>query len=442
MDGSIKRKALEDLCRWKDKERRKPLIIQGARQVGKTHLMREFGRMAFKNTVYVNFDDSRGVQDLFAPNLDTKRIITSLEYEQHQKINPADTLIIFDEIQECNRALVSLKYFCENAPQYHIVAAGSFLGVAMHEGNSFPVGKVNMMTLYPLSFAEFLSALGEDGLAEAADRADFPVIAGFKNRFIELLKYYFFVGGMPEAVRSFSQDRNLEDVREIQNAIASNYAADFSKHIHAADIPKVKMLWESVPAQLAKEKKKFVYSDMRQGARSRDYENALNWLVSSGLVYQVNRVSLPNLPLISYKEREHFKLYMLDVGLLSAKAGLDIKTLLKPNADVFNHFRGALTEQFVLQEFKALDDSTPIFYWTNNKNSSEIDFVIQKWDEVIPVEVKSSINLKAKSLAAYMSAWKPRAAIRVSMADYARHDHLFDIPLYLAGKFERLLARV
>ena len=417
--------------------KRSPLVIQGARQVGKTWLMKEFGRSFFSATVYINFDDMREFHELFTPDLNVKRIIASIEQLTHIKISAENTLIIFDEIQECNRALVSLKYFRENAPEYHVVAAGSFLGVAAHEGNSFPVGKVEIKTLYPLTFFEFLNAAGEGGLVEAALKQDYAYIQGVKNRYIELLKHYYFTGGMPEAVLAFAENRNLERVREIQQAIVSSYSADFSKHISPTDIPKVQMLWNSIPAQLAKEKKKFIYADVKQGARAREYENALAWLVKSGLVYQVTRVSLPGLPLISYQQREHFKLYMLDIGLLAAKTNLGIAALLAPDASLFRHFNGALSEQYVLQELKALDDYLPVFYWTNEKNTSEIDFIIQKWDSVIPLEVKAATNLKAKSLTSFMQIHKPQRAIRASLADFRQHGNLYEIPLYLMGSLYR-----
>jgi predicted AAA+ superfamily ATPase len=415
------------------------LIIQGARQVGKTWLMRDFATSFYKKTVYLNFDDMRELHELFMPNLNIRRIITSLGHIANTKIEPENTLIIFDEIQECNRALASLKYFCENAPEYHIIAAGSFLGVSLHEGNTFPVGKVEIKTLYPLTFFEFLEAAGEGGLVQAATRQDFAYIEGLRSRYISLLKYYFFTGGMPEAVLAFANNRNLEQVREIQRAIVKSYSADFSKHIGHSDIPKVNLIWNSLPAQIAREKKKFIYSDLKPGARAREYENALTWLVKSGLAYQINRVNLPGLPLISYQEREHFKLYMLDVGLLAAKTELDIKTLLAPDTSLFNHFKGALTEQYVLQELKALDGDLPVFYWTNAKNNYEIDFIIQKWDTVIPLEVKAETNLKSKSLKSYIEINSSTKAIRTSLADYKQHGVMHEIPLYLLGELFRMV---
>jgi predicted AAA+ superfamily ATPase len=437
----MQRDALQNLMAWKDKTDRKPLIIQGARQVGKTWLMMESGRRAFENTVYLNFDSNRRAHELFQPDLDTARIIAGIELEFHTKINAETTLIIFDEIQECNRALVSLKYFCEDAPQYHITAAGSFLGVAMHSGSSFPVGKVNLLTLYPLSFAEFLAATGEDGYAKALSSRDFSLIAGLAGKMIEFLKKYFFIGGMPEAVLSYTSHEDYDAVREIQLVIAANYNADFSKHIHASDIPKARLIWESIPAQLARENKKFLYRDVKSGARSREYENALNWLVNSGLVYQVYRANFPGLPLASYRERDHFKLYMLDLGLLSAKSGLDIRTLLGSDTSLFTHFKGALAEQYVFQELKALDKQMPLYYWTNSKNTSEIDFLIQWQERVIPLEVKSGFNLKAKSLKAFIESFNPPAAIRSSLAPFKQTGSLFEIPLYLIGQCADIIAR-
>jgi predicted AAA+ superfamily ATPase len=434
----MRRTFIDALVRWKNKAHRKPLLLYGARQVGKTWMMKEFGRACYLNTVYVSFDLSPRPAEIFEPDLDPRRILAALSAEYHQEILPGKTLVILDEIQECGRALNSLKYFCEDAPEYHVIGAGSFLGVVTHEKTSFPVGKVDMLTMYPMTFSEFLDALGEEKITGIIARRDWPLIASLRSRLVELLKYYFYVGGMPEAVAAFAENRNPETVREIQLEIVRSYSADFSKHINASDIPKAGIIWNSVPSQLAKEKKKFVYNDMKSGARAREYENALNWLVSSGLVYKVSRVTLPNLPLISYEDKDCFKLYMLDLGLLGAKANLDIKALFEPNAEIFNHFKGALTEQYVLQELKALGDDTPVFYWTNARNTSEIDFILQKWNEVIPLEVKASVNLKAKSLAAYIASFEPRIALRASLAEYARHDRILELPLYLVGQYREL----
>jgi predicted AAA+ superfamily ATPase len=434
----MKRLALQKLIEWKNTPNRKPLIIQGARQIGKTWLMREFGKLEYKNTVYISFENNEVMQKLFSIDMDIKRIIKEIEFLQEIQINANDTLIIFDEIQDCNNALVSLKYFCENAPQYNIIAAGSFLGVALHEGYSFPVGKVDVMTLYPLSFYEFLDALGQRQLCELLNNPDTALITILKNKFIENLRYYFYVGGMPEAVLSFSNDRNTQKVREIQKTILSGVEKDFSKHIAAASIPKISSLWDSIPDQLSKEKKKFVYSDIKSGARAREYEDALTWLIKYGIVYKVSRVSRPNMPLSAYKERAAFKLYMLDVGLLCAMVNLPAESLFVAEYEIFNHFKGAICEQFVLQELQFMKDF-PIFYWGNDNGTSEVDFIIQYKNEIIPIEVKSSTNLKSKSLKVYMETYKPNISIRASLADCKKNAQTFEIPLYLIEIFMKII---
>ncbi|MDR1926536.1 MAG: ATP-binding protein [Endomicrobium sp.] len=435
----MKRKAMKDLINWKNSSRRKPLLIYGARQVGKTWLMQNFGKQEYQNTIYINFENNKPIKEIFSKDLDTERLIKNIELATSKKISCENTLIIFDEIQECNNALVSLKYFCDNAPEYHIVAAGSFLGVAMQQGNSFPVGKVDMLTLYPLTFFEFLTALDEERFVKLIKDKDYQTILSFKSKFIERLKQYFYIGGMPEAVSAYKNNEDLAEVRQIQHTILTAYRSDFSKHINLHDIPKVGMIWNSIPVHLAKEKKKFMYKDIRHGARAREYENALQWLFNSNLIYKVNCVSLPNLPLISYQVREHFKVYMLDIGLLSAMAELDLKAYIDPNDKVFTHFKGGLTEQFVLQELRASDTNLPIFYWVKEKGSWEVDFVIQKSNEIIPIEVKSSISLAAKSLKVYMETYKPKITVRSSLADYNVNNNLYDIPLYMIGVLEEIV---
>ncbi|MDR3244596.1 MAG: ATP-binding protein [Elusimicrobiota bacterium] len=436
----MQRHIMQELIKWKNKENHKPLVLYGARQVGKTWLAKTFGQEQYKNTVYINFDNNPTGQQLFSLDFDTKRIIEALEQEFKTKILPAETLLIFDEVQECNPALNSLKYFCENASQYHIVAAGSLLGIASHLGDSFPVGKVNSLTINPMTFKEFLIAIGYDKLANAIENLDYNFINGLKIRTIELLKQYFFVGGMPEAVLAFAQNQNYEEVRQIQNEILQNYAGDFSKHIASSDIPKVRLIWQSLPAQLAKDNNKFLYKELNKGARAREYENAIQWLVDSGLAMRVNRVSAANIPLISYMEREHFKLYMFDVGLLSAKAKLEIDSIMRPNNDIFIEFKGSLTEQFVLQELKAAENDIPVFYWTNDRNSSEIDFIIQKFGKIVPIEAKAQQNLRAKSLKAFMDKNLTQIALRTSLADYKKTENLYDIPLYMLSEIDKMIA--
>lgn len=416
------------LIAWKEKGSRKPLIIHGARQVGKTWLMKEFGKKYYAQTAYVNFESSKLLQSLFDENYNIARIITAIEIESGVKIDPTNTLIIFDEIQAAPGAITSLKYFCEEAPQYHIISAGSLLGVALHAHTSFPVGKVEFLNLYPLSFGEFLLAMNQRSLFDLLRSKDWSLIKSFKEKYIVLLREYYYVGGMPEAVSSFSQYKDFKEVRVIQKQILTSYEQDFSKHAPNEVIPRIRMLWHSIPAQLAKENKKFIYGAIRQGARAKEYEDALSWLIDCGLVYKVNRVTKPGLPLISYEELNAFKLFILDVGLLGAMGDLDVKTLLE-GTRIFEEFKGALTEQYVLEQFK-LQDDIKVAYWSSDTTNNEIDFLIQLANEVIPVEVKAEENLMAKSLRAYCQKYNPAIAIRTSMSDYRKEDWLVNIPLY------------
>ncbi|MDR1402055.1 MAG: ATP-binding protein [Puniceicoccales bacterium] len=436
----MKRIAMEGLLKWKNNPGRMPLIIEGARQVGKTWLMKEFGRMHYENAVYVNFDGDRKVKKLFEQDLNPARIVDELELQSGEKIRKESTLIIFDEIQECNRACVSLKYFCENAPEYHVISAGSLLGVAIHRDNSFPVGKVNSMHLYPLTFEEFMDALGEKRYQTLVEKKNYSSAYAIGDDLTEHLKRYYFVGGMPKAVKAFVDGENLSEIRQLQREIMENFEKDFSKHIDVPSIPKIGQVWDSVPSQLAKENKQFVYSEMKKGARGSHYESAFYWLKRVGMVYKVPRVEIPNLPLAAYKQ-DAFKVYMLDVGLLSARVGLTMQNLADPNPEMFNHFRGALTEQYVLQELKALPSNPEVCYWMNNrkKGTAEVDFLIQNDGEVIPIEAKSSTNLKAKSLKVYMNYYKPQTAIRTSLGAYGKHGNLWDIPLYLLGQLPHIL---
>ncbi|GHV86822.1 ATPase [Spirochaetia bacterium] len=433
------RKALQELIRWKDKPNRMPLLIEGARQVGKTWLMKEIGRQSFKKTVYLNFDLNPRVKEIFQNDINPRRIIAELEFMEGTKIDPVETLIIFDEIQECNRALLSLKYFCEEAPEYAIISAGSLLGVAIHQGNSFPVGKVETLKLYPLSFSEFLEALGEIRHKAGIEKGDFFAFHLIEADLITRLKQYYFIGGMPKAVLTYIETKDLYEVRSIQQDITGDFQRDFSKHINTSSIPKVGMIWESVPLQLAKEKRQFIYRDMKSGARSSQFEDAMYWLEQVGLIHKIHRVETAGLPLAAYKQ-EAFKLYLLDVGLLSAMAGLSAQNLADPNTDLFTHFRGALTEQFVLQELKTLESKPQIFYWENDRKNglAEVDFVIQKEGEIIPIEAKAALNLQAKSLKVFMEYYKPKTAVRTSLSRFNRNKNLYDIPLYLIGALDRV----
>ncbi|MDR3048397.1 MAG: ATP-binding protein [Elusimicrobiota bacterium] len=435
----MQRQAIDNLIKWKQESNRKPMLIFGMRQVGKTWLMRKFGEENFKNIVYINFDNEPDKKKIFEKDLNTARIIEALGFEAETKINPDDTLIIFDELQECPRAFTSLKYFCENAPQYHIVAAGSLLGVTQHQGTGFPVGKVDMMTLRPMTFLEFLDALDMKNFADLIRNKDFANIELFKDKFIEYLKKYFYVGGMPQAASVYKETQDLFEVRRVQETIIAAYYGDFSKHIPDKEIARVRLIWDCLPNQLAKENKRFLYSDMKDGSRGRNYEIALQWLLNAGLIYKINRVSLPNLPLIAYFQPNIFKLFIPDIGLLSSRARLDLKSYIDSDEKIFNHYKGALSEQFVLQELIATDANLPIYYWANDKNTAEIDFIIQYENGIIPIEVKSEDNVKSLSLKNYIRGFSPNTAIRSSLLNYKKNKEFFDIPLYMISEFRDII---
>ena len=420
--------AMKKLLRWKEKKNRKPLIIEGARQVGKTWLMKEFGASCYEHTVYINFDSNSRMADLFASDLNVERLIMGLELYAGHKIDPTNTLLIFDEVQEVPRALASLKYFCEDAPQYHIVCAGSLLGIALHEGTSFPVGKVDFLKLYPLSFREFLMATEKQQYAELLTKQDYEMITSFKSIYIDALKQYYYVGGMPEVVQSFADEKDFNEVRSIQKRILAAYEQDFSKHAPNEIVPKLRMVWNSIPSQLAKENKKFIYGLVREGGRAKDYETAIMWLTDCGLVHKVSRVNAPEIPLKAYEDLKAFKLFLVDIGLLSCMAGLRQATLLDGNG-AFVEFKGALTEQYVLQQLATLEDLS-IYYYTNPRGACEIDFVIDDGERVIPIEVKAEVNLQAKSLKTYREKYQPELSIRTSMADYRQDGGLLNLPLY------------
>lgn len=423
----MKRNALQQLCDWKKSSRRKPLIIRGARQVGKTWLMKEFGKKNFKNAVYINFDSNPEMAALFEGSLDVPRLISGLQIYAGEKIVPEKTLLIFDEVQEVPRALTSLKYFCEDAPEYAVISAGSLLGVALHQGTSFPVGKVDFLDLYPMGFTEFLEAAGHENLTELLRSRDWSMITAFKAKYIELLRYYYFIGGMPEAVQTFISENDLKAVRKIQNNILSAYEQDFSKHAPAETVSRIRMVWQSIPAQLAKENRRFVYGALRKGARARDFELAIQWLRDCGLVEQVIRVSKPAVPLPAYAD-EGFKMYVADVGLLGAMSGLDAGTLLQGNR-LFSEFKGALTEQYVAQQLRSELGIKP-FYWSAERATAEVDFIFQSGMELYPLEVKAEENLKAKSLKVYTDKYAPPLAIRTSMSDFRKENTLINLPLY------------
>ena len=428
--------AIEKLLKWKESKHRKPLIIEGARQVGKTWLMKEFGRLYYEDTVYINFDSNSRMSELFASDLDTSRLLIGLELYAGRKINPEHTLLIFDEVQEVPRALSSLKYFYENAPEYHIVCAGSLLGIALHEGTSFPVGNVDFLKLYPLSYREFLMAIGKEQYARLLEDKDYQMITSFKQTYIDALRYYYYVGGMPEAVQSFADDNDFNEVRNIQKRILAAYEQDFSKHAPIEIVPKIRMLWNSIPSQLAKENKKFIYGLIREGSRAKDYEAAIMWLSDCGLVHKISRVNAAGMPLKAYEDLKAFKLFVLDIGLLGCMSGLHQQTLLDGN-ELFVEFKGALTEQYVCQQLENLDDLA-IYYYTNDKGSCEVDFVVDTGEQIIPIEVKAEVNLRAKSLRVYHEKYNPKISVRTSMADYKKDDWLINLPLYAIDNIAEL----
>ncbi|MCC6447700.1 MAG: ATP-binding protein [Chitinophagaceae bacterium] len=432
----MKRNALTYLAHWKADKLRKPLLIKGARQVGKTWLMKSFGKTDFENVIYVNFEKDKLLQNLFEQDFDIQRILLALKIHSGITAVPEKTLLIFDEIQEAKGALTSLKYFSEDAPEYHIIGAGSLLGIALHQ-TSFPVGKIDFMELHPLSFGEFLQALGENELYALLQQNDWQMIHIFRERYTESLRQYYFTGGMPEAVYYFSMEKDFAGVRKIQDNILTAYQQDFSKHAPNEIVPRIRMLWNSVPSQLSKENKKFIYGLIKEGSRAKEYENALNWIEDYGLMLRVNRVTKPALPLKAYTDNKAFKLYISDVGLLGALAGLNEKVLLEGNR-LFTEFKGALTEQYVLQQLVAENNIRP-FYWSEEKSTGEIDFIIEHQNHIIPIEVKAEENLQAKSLKFFHQKYEPPVSIRTSLSDYRKESWLLNIPLYGIGQVNQVL---
>lgn len=422
----MNRHSIKELIRWKESRRRKPLIIEGARQVGKTWLVKEFARKYYDNLAYINFEEHIYMRNLFETDFDVRRIIPAIDAATHQTCKPGKTLIFLDEIQEATNGITSLKYFYENAPEYHIIAAGSLLGLELHKQTSFPVGKVQFMTLYPMSFLEFLDALGENALTGFIEKKDWDSINLFSAKFKDLLKQYYYVGGMPEAVLAFSETRDWREVREIQNEILESYDRDFSKHAPEDIVPRIRQLWNSLPAQLSKENRKFLYGVVREGARAREYEIALQWLFDGGMIHRVSNVSAPRLPLKSYEDKTSFKIFAVDIGLLGAMCELDSDTIVKGN-NIFTEFKGALTEQYVLQQLKLKHDP---YYWSKPNARQEIDFLLQIGSDIVPIEVKAEENLKAKSLRQFVLDNGTDTAYRTSMSNFREEEWMTNLPLY------------
>ena len=420
----MQREAMTRLIEWKNEPDHLPLIIRGARQVGKTWLMQEFGRNYFNKVAYINFENNSRMKTLFAGDFDITRILLGLEVETDMNISASDTLLIFDEIQEAPQALSSLKYFREKAPEYSILAAGSLLGVALHADTSFPVGKVDFIDLYPMNYLDFLAATGNVRLLDLLKSHNWDLIHTFRDKYIDLLRHYYFVGGMPEAVASFASN-GLKNVRQIQTRLLAAYEQDFSKHAPNNIVPRIRQLWNSIPAQLAQDNKKFIYSQVQEGARAREYDLAMQWLSDCGLIHQVNRVTKPNIPLSAYADPKAFKTFTLDVGLLAAQSDLSINAILEGDK-IFTEFKGALTEQYVYQQLASRQIKT--YYWYGA--SAELDFLIQQSAEIVPIEVKAEENLKAKSLRSFCEKFQPKYAIRTSMSNFRREAWLTNIPLY------------
>ena len=426
----MKRDIYNDLLEWKKSKRRKPLIINGARQVGKTHTLKHFGKHHYENTVYLNFERNEKLCTFFDQSLDPKHLIKVLSIYAETTISPGKTLIIFDEVQVCPKALNSLKYFCEETPEYHIAAAGSLLGVKTAQDGGFPVGKVNFLDLYPLSFFEFLAALGHEMARSHLEdlKGIEPLPDGIHDKLIDLLKLYFFIGGMPEAVFEYVKNENIQTVREIHHEILDAYEKDFAKHAPPNEVMRISTVWKQVHQQLAKENKKFVFSLIKQSARGREYETAIQWLLDAGLIVQSSLVETPKLPLSAYAKQNAFKIFLLDVGLLGAQSGLSPKTLLEKDL-LFTEFKGALTENFVANELRA-NSRKNLYYWTSN-GTAELDFLIDHDHDIIPIEVKAGESKRKRSLQVYDKKYSPNTLCRTSLRNLKKDGHLLNIPLYL-----------
>ena len=423
----MKRNILKELIKWKENHNRKPLILNGARQVGKTYIMQEFGRLYYKNVAYLNCDRNDTLRNIFAHNYDTTRIIRSISALTGIHIEPGETLIIFDEIQENPIILNSLKYFCENAPEYHIAVAGSLLGISLHSNVSFPVGKVDMLKMFPMTFDEFLMAIGQGQLVGLLRNEEKEIIDTLSLHLTDCLRQYYFVGGMPAAVKEYSESGNLQTVRAIQQQILFDYRRDFSKHAPNAEVPRINMVWDSIPAQLAKENRKFIYGAIKKGARASEFETAIQWLLDAGLVYRVHRATAPIMPLKFYEELSAFKLFMLDVGLIGAMTDTPAEAIIIGD-NIFREYKGAFTELFVYTQL--VTHNIPIYYFSSNDSRIEIDFLVQSGTRIIPIEVKAEVNVKSKSLRTYIDKHPTLKGMRISMLPHSDQGWMENVPLY------------
>lgn len=433
----MERTLIAELINWKEKPNRKPLVLKGVRQCGKTYLLKEFGKRYYEDIAYFNFEETGALNTVFEKDYDVQRIVLELGLFAGKSLKPENTLIILDEIQECGKALTAMKYFCENAPEYHIVCAGSLLGIALQKQLSFPVGKVDFLTLYPMSFSEFLRACGPENLADYLDqfKKGDPLPELIAERFSTFLRQYYITGGMPEVVCTWKQTHSMEEVERVQQAIINSYELDFAKHAPAKDFPKLTAIWRSIPEQLAKENTKFIFSHVKKGWRAKDLEDALEWLIAAGLVHKVCRIEKPFMPLSSYADDTAFKLYMSDIGILRKLSKLPYEVILDATPN-YREFKGSLTENFVLCELiKSVDDS--LYYWSSG-NTAEVDFVLQCASEIVPIEVKSERNVKARSLAEYRKKYSPKYAVKTSMRSETGGEEVLHIPLYLIAALKRI----
>ncbi|HAN10767.1 MAG TPA: ATPase [Clostridiales bacterium] len=430
---------MDSLIKWKESKNRKPLILKGVRQVGKTYLLKEFGKRYYKNVAYFNFEGNEGLMRRFDQDLDPKRIIEELGVITKQLITPEDTLIIFDEVQFCNKALTSLKYFYESTPEYHIACAGSLLGITLSKPLSFPVGKVDFLTLYPMNFYEFLRANNEDMLIEAIKKADKTekISSLYESKLVAYLKNYFIVGGMPEVVDTWIREKDIIKVEEVQSKILMAYELDFAKHAPTSDIPKLSLIWNAIPNQLAKENSKFIFGHVKPGARAKDLEDALEWLISAGMVYKVTKIEKPYMPLSAYEKLSSFKLYMHDVGILRRKANVSPEIIYNDSSEIYKEFKGAMAENYVLSEMMATSGELP-HYWSSG-NSAEVDFVKQFGSDIIPIEVKSGKNTRARSLEVYRDKYNPKFCIKTSLLNLDTNGLTLNIPLYILWNLEKYL---
>lgn len=431
------RKALTTLESWKVRKERKPLLLQGVRQVGKSWLAIEFGRKHFDDVAHVVFLDNEPMKAVFEGSLAPSRLLSAISAETGTSAGSGNVLVVLDEVQECPRAITSLKMFCEQRPDVPIIAAGSLLGVALHQGVSFPVGKVDHLDLHPMTFEEFLMATGDEALVDLLDKGDLSLIEAFSERFTDALRNYYYVGGMPEAVSTFADTGDFGKVREVQSRLLYDYEHDFSKHAEGSLSERIREVWRSAPSQLARENRKFVYSAVRPGARARNFEKAIGWLVDAGLLVKVNRISKPGLPLASYKDLSAFKLYLCDVGLLGAASRLDARTIVFGNT-LFEEFKGAMTEQFVCQQLIAAGKMVP-YYWSAERSDGKVDFVCDYANRIIPIEVKAEQNLKAKSLASFTQKYSLGKAVRLSLSKFKDQGWLTNVPLYATSMLPEIV---